>query len=95
MSSLRRAHRAGRLPRGGVQPEIERTLRENLALKAQVRALVLELKSERGTRPRVSLRARASQVFAYLLTRGDPAFQTRHGVDVSVVERRRVDPLAV
>ena len=67
--------RVSRLPRGGVQPEVERLLRENLALKAQVRALVLELKSERGTRPKVSLRTRAAQVFAYLLTRGDKAFQ--------------------
>jgi hypothetical protein len=60
-----------RLPRSGVQPEVERLLRDNLALKAQVRALVLELKSERGARPKVSLRTRAAQVFAYLLTRGD------------------------
>ena len=67
--------RVSRLPRSGVQPEVERLLRENLALKAQVRALVLELKSERGARPKVSLRTRAAQVFAYLLTRGDAAFQ--------------------
>ena len=67
--------RITRLPRSGVQPEVERILRENLALKAQVRALVLELKSDRGTRPKVSLRTRAAQVFAYLLTRGDKAFQ--------------------
>jgi transposase len=67
--------RVSRLPRSGVQPEVERILRENLALKAQVRALVLELKSERGSRPKVSLRTRAAQVFAYLLTRGDSAFQ--------------------
>ncbi|OGQ95961.1 MAG: hypothetical protein A2284_11510 [Deltaproteobacteria bacterium RIFOXYA12_FULL_61_11] len=67
--------RVSRLPRSGVQPEVERILRENLALKAQVRALVLELKSERGARPKVSLRTRAAQVFAYLLTRGDAAFQ--------------------
>jgi len=67
--------RVSRLPRSGVQPEVERLLRENLALKAQVRALVLELKSERGSRPKVSLRTRAAQVFAYLLTRGDKAFQ--------------------
>ena len=67
--------RVSRLPRGGVQPEVERLLRENLALKAQVRALVLELKRERGPRPRVSMRTRAAQVFAYLLTRGDKAFQ--------------------
>lgn len=67
--------RVSRLPRSGVPPEVERILRENLALKAQVRALVLDLKSERGTRPKVSLRTRAAQVFAYLLTRGDAAFQ--------------------
>jgi len=64
-----------RLPRDGVQPEVQRLLRENLALKAQVRALVLELKSAQGARPKVSLRTRAAQVFAYLLTRGDSAFQ--------------------
>lgn len=68
--------RVSRLPRSGVQPEVERILLENLALKAQVRALVLELKSERGARPKVSLRTRAAQVFAYLLTRGDSAFQS-------------------
>jgi putative component of toxin-antitoxin plasmid stabilization module len=67
--------RITRLPRSGVQPEVERILRENLALKAQVRALVLELKSERGARPKVSMRTRAAQVFAYLLTGGDKAFQ--------------------
>lgn len=66
--------RASRRPRSGVQPEVERLLRENVALKAQVCALVLELKSERGSRPKVSLRTRAAQVFAYLLTRGDSAF---------------------
>mgnify|MGYP006290845479 FL=1 len=43
--------------------------------EGQVRALVLELKSERGSRPKVSLRPRTAQVFAYLLTRGDKAFQ--------------------
>ena len=72
---VRVVDRVSRLPRSGVQPEIERLLRENLALKAQVRALVLELKSERGSRPKVSMRTRAAQVFAYLLTRGDKAFQ--------------------
>ena len=61
--------RVSRLPRSRVQPEVEQILRENLALKAQVRALVLELKSDRGMRPRVSLRTRGAQVFAYLLTR--------------------------
>jgi len=50
-------------------------MRENIALKAQVCALVLELKADKGSRPRVSMRTRAAQVFAYLLTRGDSAFQ--------------------
>ncbi len=72
---VRIVDRVSRLPRSGVQPEVERLLRENLALKAQVRALVLELKRERGSRPKVSMRTRAAQVFAYLLTRGDSAFQ--------------------
>jgi len=72
---IRVVDRVSRLPRSGMQPEVERLLRENLALKAQVRTLVLELKSERGGRPKVSLRTRAAQVFAYLLTRGDKAFQ--------------------
>ncbi|RMG26464.1 MAG: hypothetical protein D6724_01775, partial [Armatimonadetes bacterium] len=72
---IRIVDRVSRLPRSDVQPEVERLLRENLALKAQVRALVLELKRAKGPRPRVSMRTRAAQVFAYLLTRGDSAFQ--------------------
>ncbi len=56
-------------------PEVERILRGNLALNAQISALVLELKSSRGSRPKVSPRTRALQVFAYLLTCGDKAFQ--------------------
>ena len=67
--------RISRLPRNSNPPEVMRLLRENIALKAQVRALVLELKAEKGSRPRVSMRTRAAQVFAYLLTRGDSAFQ--------------------
>ena len=67
--------RVSRLPPSGVQPEIERRLRENLALKAQVRAVVLELKRQCGPRTKVSLSTRAAQVFAYDLTRGDKAFQ--------------------
>ncbi len=67
--------RVSRLPRNSNPPEVMRLLRENIALKAQVRALVLELKADRGSRPRVSMRTRAAQVFAYLLTRGDKAFQ--------------------
>jgi hypothetical protein len=45
--------RISELPRSGVQPEVGRILRENLALKAQIRVVVLELKEERGTKPRV------------------------------------------
>lgn len=72
---IRVVDRVSRLPRSGVQPEVARLLRENLALKAQVRALTDELKKERGKRPNVSMTTRVSQVFAYLLTRGDKAFQ--------------------
>ena len=67
--------RISRLPRNSNPPEVMRLLRENIALKAQVRTLVLELKADRGARPRVPIRTRAAQVFAYLLTRGDNAFQ--------------------
>ena len=72
---VRIVDRVSRLPRSGMQPEVERILRENLALKAQVQALTLELKTDRGSHPAVSMRTRAAQVFAYLLTRGDKAFQ--------------------
>jgi len=72
---IRVVDRISRLPRNSNPPEVMRLLRENIALKAQVRALVLELKAEKGSRPRVSMRTRAAQVFAYLLTRGDSAFQ--------------------
>jgi hypothetical protein len=51
---LRVVDRTSALPRGSTPSEVERLLRENLALKAQVRALVLELKSQRGRRPKVS-----------------------------------------
>ncbi len=67
--------RISRLPRNSTPPEVMRILRENMALKAQVRALLLELKSKKGKRPQVSLSTRAAQVFAFLLTRQDKAFQ--------------------
>ena len=41
--------RITRLPRNSTPPEVMRILRENMALKAQVRALLLELKSEKGS----------------------------------------------
>ncbi len=85
---IRVVDRVSRLPRSGVQPEVERILRENLALKAQVSALTLELKSERGSRPKVSMRTRAAQVFAYLLTRGDNAFQNYYlSTSTATIER--------
>lgn len=69
------ADRVSRLPRNSTPPEVMRILRENMALKAQVRALVLELKTKKGKRPKVSLATRAAQVFAFLLTRGNTPFQ--------------------
>ena len=37
--------RVSRLPRNSTPPEMMRLLRENIALKSQIRALVLELKA--------------------------------------------------
>lgn len=62
--------RISRLPRNSNPSEVMRLLRKNIVLKEQVRALVLELKAEKGSRPRVLMRTRAAQVFAYMLTRG-------------------------
>ncbi len=67
--------RVSRLPRGSNPPEIMRLYRENLALKAQNGALLLELDAARGKRPKMPLRVRAAQVFAYLLTRGNHELQ--------------------
>ena len=53
-----------------------RLYRENLALKAQNGALLLELDAARGQRRRVPMRVRAAQVFAYLLS------------DISMARRR-------
>ncbi len=75
--------RVSRLPRNSTPPEMMRLLRENIALKSQVRALVLELKAVKGKKPRVSMRTRAAQVLAYLLTRGDKAF-TRYYLSASM-----------
>jgi len=66
--------RVSRLPRASTPPELMRLYRENLALKAQNGALLLELDAARGRRPRVPMRVRAAQVFAYLLTRGNHEF---------------------
>lgn len=72
---IRFVDRISRLPRSGVQPEVGRILNENLALKAQIRALVLELQRSRGPKPKVSLRVRAAAVFASLITRSNVTFQ--------------------
>jgi len=67
--------RVSRLPRNSTPPELMRLYRENLALKAQNGALLLELNASRGKRTRMPLRVRAAQVFAHLLTRGNREFQ--------------------
>ncbi len=66
--------RVSRQPRHSTPPELMRLYRESIALKSQVRALVLELEAAKGNKPTVSVRTRAAQVLAYLLTRKDKAF---------------------
>jgi hypothetical protein len=70
--------RLSRLPRDSCPPEAMRLYRENLALKVQLDALAAEVTTVRGKRARVSLRTRASQVWAYLVTRGNAPFQKHH-----------------
>jgi hypothetical protein len=67
--------RVSRLPRNTTMPEAARLYRENIALKAQLDVLELRLKREEAAEkpkpvgsPKRSLKERASQVFAYLLT---------------------------
>jgi transposase len=80
--------RVSRLPRASTPPELMRLYRENLALKAQNGALLLELDAARGRCPRVSMRGRAAQVFAYLLTRGNHEFQDYYlGASVKTLKR--------
>jgi putative transposase len=55
-----------------------RLYRENLALKVQLDALAAEVTRVRGKKARVSLRTHASQVWAYLVTRGNAPFQKRN-----------------
>jgi hypothetical protein len=55
-----------------------RLYRENLALKVQLDALVTEVTRVGGKKARVSLRTRAAQVWAYLVTRGNSPFQTHN-----------------
>jgi transposase InsO family protein len=54
-------------------PEAMRLYRENIALKAQLDALTHDLRLL-SRRPRASLRTRAAQVFALMLTRDDRTF---------------------
>ncbi len=66
--------RVSRLPRNTTVPEAMRLYRENIALKAQLDALEAELAQRTKPAP-VQMATRASQVFAYFLTRGDEPFQ--------------------
>lgn len=66
--------RVSHLPRYTTEPDALRLYRENIALKAQLEALQRHLDAL-DRRPRPSVRLRAAQVFAYLLTRGDEPFQ--------------------
>ena len=70
--------RLSRLPRDSCPPDAMRLYRENLALKVQLDALAAEVTRVRGKKARVSLRTRASQVWAYLVTRGNAPFQKHH-----------------
>ncbi len=71
-----------RLPRSSVPPDAMRLYRENLALKVQLDALAVEITRLRGKRARVSLRPRAAQVWAYLVTRSNRPFQ-KHNLSAS------------
>jgi hypothetical protein len=75
---IRFVDRLSRLPRTSVPPDAMRLYRENLALKAQLDALAAETTRLRGKGARVSLRTRAAQVWAYLVTRGNQPFQKHH-----------------
>jgi len=74
--------RLSRLPRDSCPPDAMRLYRENLALKVQLDALAAEVTRVRGKRAHVSLRTRASQVWAYLVTRGNAPFQ-KHNLSAS------------
>ena len=70
--------RVSKLPRNTTMPEAARLYRENIALKAQLDVLEARLKREEVAvkpKPKRSLRERAAQVFAYLLTRENEPFQ--------------------
>lgn len=57
--------------------ELRRLYSENLALKAVNESLRMELHKARNKRAPLSISTRLSQVFAYLLTRGNKLFQDR------------------
>jgi transposase len=78
------------LPREGRMPDLERVYRENIALKAQLDALEASLYAARKTtRTRdAPLPVRAAQVFAWLITRGQPEFQQQFlSAPVSTIRR--------
>ncbi|MCG8555627.1 MAG: hypothetical protein MJD61_10130, partial [Proteobacteria bacterium] len=79
--------RLSRLPRNSTPPDIMRLYRENLALKAQNGALLLELNTMKGKRAKMPMRVRAAQVFAYLLTRGNPDVRRRVGAARRAIPR--------
>ena len=60
----------------GRTPELRRLYTENLTLKALNEVLRSELHRAQGKRKQLSRRSRVSQVFAYLLTRGNKLLQT-------------------
>ncbi len=80
---VRAADAVSRLPRD-MEPDVIRLYRQNIALKAQFDAQQHQLTLLRAkTKPDVSVRTRAAQVFAFLLTRGDENFQ-RYYLSASV-----------
>lgn len=97
--------RVSKLPRNTTMPEASRLYRENIALKAQLDVLELRLKREEkaaGKKSKRTLKERASQVFAYLLTRGDDTFQRHYlSAPLTTVQRwaskfrkRRYEPMS-
>jgi hypothetical protein len=75
--------RLSRPARDSWPPDAMRLYRENLALKVQLDALAAEVSRVRGKKARVSLGTRAAQVWACLVTRGNPPFQ-KHNLSSSV-----------
>ncbi len=76
--------RFSRLPRDSAPPDVMRLYQENLALKVQVDALAAELTRSRGKKAHMSLRTRAAQVWAYLVTKGN---QPLHKYNLSASHR--------